>query len=217
MAPVLSSAIKGMVRSILTMLKWAAILLGTIVATVLLIPLGMILLGYRVNVDSGAVAELAAKKGNVELCRSIINYGFFGPTSGESRAHCVYRYAKLTSDPSACELLMPSEYGLACISNLWPEVSGHVACGWNHVDTSLFECRNDSGLLQQGRNCEDFVDNQKQFSACLSYMAERAKEFDLCAKIPDLTIRSFCKTKMGAWEKYPSLRGSFYFGQSSPQ
>ncbi|MFA5799921.1 MAG: hypothetical protein WC840_03090 [Candidatus Peribacteraceae bacterium] len=191
--------------------------LALIIAVVLL-PWIMRGIGYYVDNPGWEVGEIAAERKDPQLCQKIIVFShIFGPTGAARRGECIYRYASLTQDPTACELLMPSEYGLACISNLWPEVSGHVACGWNHADSSLFECRDNDGLLHQGKSCEDFKNNQKQFSACISYMAERAKQAHQCAQIPDQSIRSFCETKMGAWEKYPELRGSFYFGQATPQ
>ena len=36
------------------------------------------------------------------------------PSRGEHVGMCVREYAELTKDPSACELLMPSSYGLDC-------------------------------------------------------------------------------------------------------
>ena len=64
---------------ILATLKWSIVILILLVATVLLIPLGMMLLGYKVNADSGQIAELAVEKGDIAICDSIINYGIFGP------------------------------------------------------------------------------------------------------------------------------------------
>lgn len=175
------------------------------------------LIGYPVDIPPTELAEqISAENGDPLRCRRLQQtMPTMGPSLPEKRMLCIYTYAKLTSDPTACKLLLPSEYGLACISNLWPEVSGHVACGWNHTDLSIFECRDNGGLLHQSKNCEDFKNNQKQFSACLSYFAEKAKQSHQCAQIPDQSVRSFCETKMGAWEKYPELRGSFYFGQSA--
>lgn len=204
------------------MRKVFAVILGILLAP-LIIYVGvyavMWLLGYEFAEGPDVLAErLMAEQRPIKDCYRYVTLDpWFRPTTRELREQCVREYAKLTSDPTACELLLPSEYGLACISNLWPEVSGHVACGWNHTDPSIFECRGGDGVLRQSKNCQDFADNQKQFSVCRSYIAERAKESHLCAQVPDQSIRLFCETKMGAWEKYPELRGSFYFGQSAPQ
>jgi hypothetical protein len=134
------------------------------------------------------------------------------PPIGSIRRGCIDGVASRTQDPSACELLLPGEYGLACISNLWPEVSGHVACGWNYSDPDIFECRDTDGKLHQGENCKDFMGNPMQFSACLSYSAERNHDADQCNAIPDRLIRSFCVVKVNAWKRFPQLRNSFYFG-----
>src|SRR3989344_4294718 len=37
-----------------------------------------------------------------------------GPTIGSKRSLCVYKVAQIKKDPSVCELLMPSRYGLDC-------------------------------------------------------------------------------------------------------
>lgn len=228
MASVPSSAIKGMVRSILTMLKWAAILLGMIVATLLLIPFGMILLGYRVNIDSGAVAELAAKKGNVELCRSIINYGFFGPTSGESRAHCIYRYAKLTSDPSTCELLMPSEYGWSCLGTVKSELWKGIGCGSTkenincgaygifspnlgiddcHVyDKQILRdwCHEErSATLQNIYECADISPDPSDLrEICERRYAFKMKDPSLCIIMSSDERRTLCEMEINTWQQY---------------
>lgn len=135
-----------------------------------------------------------------------------GPTLEMQRKRCIFTVAQMTSNPRVCEILLPSEYGLACISNMWPEVSENVACGWNVNDNKTFQCRTGYGELRQSTSCDDFKENQKEYSVCLSEVAEREKNLSKCSLIPDAIVQNFCETRIGAWQKYPQLRTSFYFG-----
>ena len=40
---------------------------------------------------------------------------WFRPTTYELQMRCVREYASLTKDPTACELLLPSDYGWSCV------------------------------------------------------------------------------------------------------
>lgn len=103
-------------KKLLLLLKWLLITVGIFICIILIIPIGMTLLGYRVNASASDVAALAAKSGNVALCKTIMHYGILGPPTDDWRNTCIYEYAKLAKDASACELLLPSEYGMSCIS-----------------------------------------------------------------------------------------------------
>lgn len=180
------------------------------------IPFLLSLLGFYPNGIGWKVAkEIVARQGRASDCNKIVHLIAqpLSPSEGEQRSNCIYEYAKLSKDPSACELLMPSEYGLACISNLWLQAMPGNGCGWNYVNTEIYECREGYGPLRQSKNCTDFSDNPLYFSACIEARAHRKKDLTLCKEIPDAFIRSFCEVKIGAWIKYPELRNSFYFGQ----
>ncbi|MBU0766968.1 hypothetical protein KKF55_04280 [Patescibacteria group bacterium] len=47
------------------------------------------------------------------------------PTTYEMQMRCVYVYAKLTKNPTACELLLPSDYGWSCLG----VISGKLFAG----------------------------------------------------------------------------------------
>jgi hypothetical protein len=147
-------------------------------------------------------------------CFDLIWFEIMAPSQAEQRALCVFEYAQRSKQSSICNLLLPSEYGLACISNLWPEVLPDDGCGWNIKDPNIYECRPRGGSLVQSSDCADFSSNTKQFSACLYEKAEREWNPSKCADVPDPLIRSFCETRINAWVKYPQLRGSSYFGET---
>jgi len=188
------------------------------VAVVLLTPLFLSLSGYRVNADSGKVAILAAEKKDVSLCKSILNYGLLVPQTGESRAHCVYRYAKITKDPSACELLMPSEYGWSCVGAATdkepclfdfkepPEVRG------NGIIVPMSQCldgnaivRNNTccgiariAFLGEKEDCSSLVATRDFVDQCHHEVALKRKESAFCDAIQNDNIKSACLVQVSA-------------------
>lgn len=184
-----------------------------LIAVILIFPWIAPVFGYYIDYPGWEVGKIAAAKRDPSLCSRIFVFShIFGPPTESRRSECIDRYASITSDPSVCELLLPSEYGLSCISNLWPEVSDHEPCGLKQSDPEIFQCRDKQGVLHQSKRCSDFSGNVKWYSICISDNAEREKSLERCAEIPDPSIRSFCEVRMRAWQKYPELRGSFYFG-----
>ena len=196
---------------ILATLKWSIVILILLVATVLLIPLGMMLLGYKVNADSGQIAELAVEKGDIAICDSIINYGIFGPPSDESRAHCVFRYAKLTKDPTACELLLPGDYGLSCIGEIWGRLIDESNCHWYKEDA--VRCFEGEDLKPHVYYCEEeqieLLPNE-----CKHRIAFKHKQENFCETISHPILRSICKVRIATWNQYPDLRSTIYFNDN---
>jgi hypothetical protein len=75
-------------------------------------------LGYYVDNPGWEVGRIAANHKNIELCEKIFVYThIFGPTRSERRRECIFEYASITHNPSACNLLLPSEYGMSCIGD----------------------------------------------------------------------------------------------------
>ena len=100
----------------LRFLKIIGIVIGTILLMLILYPWVLRGLGYYVDNPGWEVGRIATEKGDVSLCKKIVVYSHFsGPTKMSRRGECVYTYAELAKDPSACELLMPSSYGLSCV------------------------------------------------------------------------------------------------------
>ena len=145
--------------------------------------------------------------------RLFFPFAGMGPSLDSRRKSCIRELAVYTHDTTVCELLMPSEYGLACISDLWSIVLPDDGCGWKVSNPTIYQCRHRDGPLRESENCSAFADNEKQFSACIFYFADRNKNFEQCKDVPDALIRSYCETRIDAWNKYPELRNSFYFGK----
>ncbi|OGJ55643.1 hypothetical protein A2706_00040 [Candidatus Peribacteria bacterium RIFCSPHIGHO2_01_FULL_51_35] len=160
--------------------------------------------------------DLCFKMGALSIPFPAPLYSKMGPSTESNRKLCVFLIAQKMKDPRICELLLPGEYGLACISDLWPEVLPEDGCGWDVSNPKIFQCRHIGGPLRKSAICNDFSDNVKQFSACISYTASRDKSLEQCKNIPDADIRLFCQIKMKAWMDYPELRDSFYFGKQIP-
>lgn len=206
--------------SIYALLRALFIFTGYLLVIAILIPIGMMLVGYRVNADSKELAQEAVKKGNPELCANIINYGLLGPSTGESRSHCVYTYAKISKDPIACELLMPSPYGWSCLGAAKEEGD---ACDINYgrdvswwMDSvyekpriaTMKECKEGIEKSEKGRNCcyilqvtsemnvndcSRFQGNDPFMNLCLSQLALKKKSPDLCQRINNENKRTICQ------------------------
>lgn len=169
-------------------------------------------LGWRV------AKQIAQTSRDPHDCFKIIHLipHVMAPSEGEQRGLCVYELAEITKDPTVCELLLPSEYGLACTSNIWPGIADGINCAFEKNDRSIFFCRNDDGTFRRSKNCDDFSANKLEHSSCIEHVAEREKRLTLCQSIPDEPMRTFCEVRLGAWEKYPELRNSSYFGTIKP-
>ena len=158
-------------------------------------------LGYDVTSNATVVAEsLVPRKADASDCSHIYFFSnIMGPTVGEVRSSCIHEYAKLTQNPSACELLLPGEYGLSCINDV-------VAQEYkDHPDAGFFDFK-ECSKVQQDPLREDW---------CNFVRAHRSRKTADCSPIHNDVIRAGCRVKFEAWEKYPSLRRSFYFGKSS--
>lgn len=228
--PIVSNII-GLIKSFLRMILVA---IGGMVAIVILIPIGMMLIGYRVNADSKELAQEAAKKGNPTLCANIIHYGYLGPSTGESRSHCVYTYAKISKDPAACKLIMPSEYGLDCIGTVTSLLYTGIGCsdyatkdiycssGLKGKNIGLETCtkypeqelkdwchRERSRILKDIYECDLMSVNPSELrQECEHWHAFKEKDTALCSRIPEGNRRRVCEIKIEAWLKYPELRGN---------
>ena len=199
---------------------------GRVIRTVLVIIIITLIAWYAVegrlwsylpNVPEGdtLAKRLIDEKRSAKDCLKTYQIFPSYPPLSIARSACIETYAKLTKDTAVCELLMPSEYGLACISNLWPEVLPDDGCGWIPNNPTVYECRHDGGQLVKSKDCNAFKTYVKQYSACIEDYAERERNLEKCTDVPDAEIRSFCEVRIGAWLKYPQLRNSFYFGASS--
>ena len=86
---------------------------------------------------------------------------------------CFYEVAHRRKDPTVCEFLMPSEYGISCITNTLPPVAGP-----------------DIGI-----NCEDRDGKMfcySTYNALLAHNQDVVIDFSQCEKISDVNKRDWC-------------------------
>ena len=203
-----------------------------IVAIIILLPWGMRGLGYYVDNTGGEIGRLAAGKKDVSLCKKIIVYShFFGPSTVSRRRECVYTYASLTKDPSACELLMPSSYGLSCVG---AAENHQLPCNtdvkpysvyWRDGDAEytvhIRECaKQNTNRTELGYQCCQvahvaFLKNENDCSSlratsvvhdrCLYALAWKLKDPNYCIGISNNNAQEACAVQANALRQDPSI------------
>lgn len=189
--------------------------------------------GYYIDEPGWYVAEqLVAKGKGVKNCRKILlsPLAIFGPPLGERRMDCIHEYAKLTKDPSACELLMPSSYGLSCVGaasespicgiNSGFEVQWHEGEEAEIQRSSLKDCQQKNGRTKKGdqccvvasisgirgfNDCSLLENDPPLFDNCLTQLAFKNHDPTSCESIQDPRIKSGCIVNATALKKDPSI------------
>ena len=141
----------------------------------------------------------------------------------EKRMLCFYLLAQKLKDPSVCELLMPSEYGWSCLGvarekgeicsiNYGKDVSWWIESPYDDPQKATFEeCKHGQEKTQKGKDCchilllssEPGINDCSRFEGdtpymdlCLSQLAMKQKEQNLCAGITDGNARSICGIRL---------------------
>ncbi|PIR48151.1 hypothetical protein COU80_06010 [Candidatus Peregrinibacteria bacterium CG10_big_fil_rev_8_21_14_0_10_55_24] len=225
------------------MLKKFLITIGILVSPIVLLivlficseayGVGLSALGYYVNDTGEEVARIAAEKHDVSICRKMRQTWFvIGPQAGEQRALCIYTYAKLTSDPSACELLMPSAYGWSCLGELSGTVFEGKPCNYSSVrdevycnrnfsegeltieqpqieDCNLYSrtdlrewCHFERTKRREGVHECNAINHPMVLDYCEYNYAIKMRDPSLCAAVKDEERRSFCTTYVSLSVKY---------------
>ncbi len=167
------------------------------------------LMGYPVDIAPWELAEqiIETKKDPsycFELQQSI---PVMGPTIESKRTHCVFEYAKLANEPSACSLLMPSEYGLDCIGEIWGKATDQSNCHW--YKNNAVRCFEGSALTPHIYECT--ASGKAMIDECWHRIAFKEKDPERCDSIKNEILRSVCKVRIKTWESYPELRSTIYF------
>ena len=205
-------------------------LICILIAIIVLPPIVMLMIGYKVNAHSDELARKLVDSGrDPEICMNIVNYGLLGPSSGESRAHCVKRYAEYAKDPSACELLMPSSDGWSCVGAAkdfdLPCATEKYKVFWNESNSAhqatLQECYSSqssmSGLGRQcctvariryvlsENDCTQLKENVPIYDRCLYGLAWKKKDSKVCDEITNQNAKAACIVQSAALQKDPSI------------
>lgn len=126
----------------------------------------------------------------------------------EHKKECVYLVAKLRKDPAICELLMPSEYGLSCIGEIWGKLIDESNCHW-YQDTAV-RCFEGEALVPRVTVCDE-QSAKRLPDECLHRLAFRKKDAAICEAIEKPTLESVCEVRIRTWAQYPQLRSTRYF------
>jgi hypothetical protein len=196
------------------------------------IPVVQKLLGYYPGLPGWEMAQIAVKKQNVKLCERItaLPWAIFvlGPPTAERRISCVHRYATLAKDPSACELLMPSSYGLSCVGG----AIDSPECGFNQgyevqwnegnpvLKSSLKDCQKNIqrsetgeaccfiakiGFVKDENDCSPLKNQERFYNECLDRLSFKNHDPTICEGITDKNLKVACIVRAKAMKQDPSI------------
>ena len=160
------------------------------------------------------------------------------PTTYELQMECVYDYASLTLDPTACELLLPSDYGWSCLGAVeeklflgdpcyYSPVRDDVYCNKNYSEgeltiehpqmdnCSLYQrndlrewCHYERTLTSKDVHECDSITHPVVYDNCEYSHALKLKDLSFCSPIKDPSRRSFCEFRVKMAVKYSGKRFS---------
>ena len=160
------------------------------------------------------------------------------PTTYELQMECVYEYASLTLDPTACELLLPSDYGWSCLGAVeeklflgdpcyYSPVRDDVYCNKNYSEgeltiehpqmdnCSLYQrndlrewCHYERTLTSKDVHECDSITHPVVYDNCEYSHALKLKDLSFCSPIKDPSRRSFCEFRVKMAVKYSGKRFS---------
>ncbi|MDD5623849.1 MAG: hypothetical protein PHI23_04025 [Candidatus Peribacteraceae bacterium] len=211
---------------------WRIVAALTVLALVpLWLPLVLGVLGFYVDEPGWYVAKIVVQKSKpVSVCQKIIStpWNVLSPPTADQRALCIFDYARLTQDPSACELLMPSEYGWSCLGAVKSELgkgwgcgstAENINCGAHDIyaknlgisDCNIYKERvlqnwcyeERSAVLPGIDDCQkipvEFPDWREE---CRGRYAFKQKDATPCKTITNEKRRAICEMEIDAWQKY---------------
>ena len=130
-------------------------------------------------------------------CDDLIWFEIMSPTEADQRAGCIYEYAKLTQDPSACELLLPSDYGWSCLGEISGAVFEGKPCRYSSVSDDVYCNKSFSeGELTiehpQMENCSLYKRNDLR-EWCYFERTAQLKETHECNAISHPIVHDYCE------------------------
>jgi len=148
---------------------------------------------------------LAENHRSYRECLDLVWLEIMSPTATEQKALCIYEYAKLTQDPTACELLLPSDYGWDCLGN----VASLLNTGFGCSSYATGEILCSSGI--QGKNigvndCTNYREPDLR-NWCLGERTRTIPGVNDCDKMPSdpLILRDECQRWYAYKQKDASL------------
>lgn len=235
-------------------MKKILLLLGIVIATPLIALLCFFIygaflwiLGYQLGLPPWELAEKLVNEGRPPEDCYLYRTLDLGPrpTTVQQQALCIYEYAAKSKDPSVCALLLPSEYGMACLSTVGGNIFSGNHCTGTYGKNEVFcSSYSEGGELTinnpQIENCSmytrndvrdwcykartsllkdvhdcDQITNKIEHDGCEQEYAFKQKDPALCNLVKDINRQKYCEIRISTWLKYPELRSSFYFGEQS--
>lgn len=184
------------------------------------------LMGYYVTMDEDRLAEhLFENHLPVSDCQKLIHFDPLAPGREEKRIGCIIHYAQIAHDPSVCERLMPSRYGLDCVGaamkNDQCNFYGNFTVSWGEGKATLKECQKpnrkrgkkgdqcciiaNASYLRSFNNCSSLLGDQAMFDECQFHVAFKNKDPFWCSAIKDANIHAACVISAEALKKDPSI------------
>lgn len=205
-------------------------ILAKVLVLILVLWLGWQWSTHYVNWSPYRLSEYIAKNNlKAEECNKLVVFNPPGPLPDEQIRTCIYLVAELTKDPSACELLMPSSYGLSCVGG----ARGNYECNFyedNEVSwvesnagkkATFKECvkpdpqRSQHGdecctvalvtRLKTNNDCTSLSSNQMMFDECQYRLSFKNHDPSSCELIQNPRIKSACVVSAKALQKDPSV------------
>ncbi len=159
-------------------------------------------LGYRVvsgMTDAGKRAEeLVINGGKATDCLKLKTFFPTYPPLGMIQSGCIEDYAKLSQDPTACELLLPSEYGWGCFGGISNKIFADRLCTGSGPDgLSKVYCNQDSeGVLSiENPQIEDCAAYQRTDLRewCLDAQTTHTEGVYACEEITRAVVKDHCE------------------------
>ncbi|MCF7845105.1 MAG: hypothetical protein K9M03_04750 [Kiritimatiellales bacterium] len=210
----------------LRFILWGCATIFALFAASIALPFLMQAVGYYTLEPGWKVAQQLVEDGkDVHECKKIVRAFWFdlSPPTSQQRSMCIREYAELTQDPTACELLMPSDYGWSCLGAA--RENGEI-CSINYArdvswwekspfdqpsKATMNECKKGMTETVKGEKCcyilqltsEPSIDDCSRFKSdepfldlCLSQLAMKKKDGRICEGITDDNARTICEIKI---------------------
>ena|SRR3989338_38619 len=195
-------------------MKYKALSIGIPAGVVALLLLGVpVRIGkYAVNIQAQDFAKVIVENDwPPETCRNLfmLDIGPRWPTVVFQES-CFYEVAHRRKDPTVCEFLIPSEYGLNCIGKIWGKITDESNCHW-YQDNAV-RCFEGEKLIPRIIVCEESAVKNLP-DECLHRIAFKKKDPALCKDIENSVLRSVCEVRINTWNKYPEVRSTQYFSR----
>lgn len=202
--------------NIFSTLKWVILICFGFLLGSIALPFMAEAVGYYAFSPGWEVAkELVEKDKDVGGCRKIVDVIWWDiivpePPVQEQRALCVLDYARLKSDPSACESLLPSRYGWKCVGESGQKFfSGRLCTTSGSFENPELYCTRESEgelMIQNPQIADCSLYARKDIREwCYDSRTQKKEGVHDCAKITREVVRDHCEFMYASREKDPEL------------